>query len=863
MDQTKDKDAAPELFPIHRADLEKSGLSRDIIRAAELRSLSGSQAKAALGFMLPGVESVLEIPYGKTGFSRYKLFPPGKDALGKGAKYLQAKNSGVHLYIPPGLEELLADITVPLYFTEGEKKALKAAQEGLCCVALGGVNNWKLRGAQGPIADIRDIPMRGRSLRVAHDSDFASNVNVLQAVYSFGRALEPLGAQVEVVCIPEVEGGDKVGLDDYLATHSRAEFEALPRIKLEHETFQEALRLREPEWDVPVPFDEYKLPVFPVEVLPDWLRAFVIAESEATQTPQDLSAMLSLSALATACAKRVRVLVRPGYTEPVNLFTVTVLGPGNRKSSVFAEVIAPIVDYEEQEFKRVSPELCEAKSQTQIAEQELRHAEALAAKTDGEERDVLVKEAGAKAIALAGIQLPTVPRFLTDDTTPERLASLLHEQGGRMAVMSPEGDVFDIMSGRYSGAPNFAVYLKGHAGDTIRVDRVSRPPEYVRSPALTLGLAVQPDVISGLMAKPSLRGRGLLARFLYSLPTSPIGRRKVAPESMPEEIRSAYQRRIRGLLLLPMGTTAEGEPEEHVLRLSVAAERRFRQFEAWMEPKLGQLEELGNIADWSAKLSGAVARLSGLLHLAEHADSHSPWSAEVSDQTLERAVKVAEYLIPHAQAAFAQMGADPAVDGAKYILKWLARQGFSSLTKRGIFNGTRGRFKKVENLEGPLRVLIEHGYIRLMEQGKASGAGRKPSPVYSLNPAVLLGSDTRNPQNETTCQIADSAETADAAANKEVLREVVRAEAWQQAKSRVEANWVEGTDEYLKTQQTGLLERMATAEDQVDAAWRSCRDGKAGHEAFTAALQEWEVAHAKASEVMRSRELLAVAQELI
>jgi replicative DNA helicase len=37
------------------------------------------------------------------------------------------------------------------------------------------------------------------------------------------------------------------------------------------------------------------------------------------------------------------------------------------------------------------------------------------------------------------------------------------------------------MAGRYNQqvGPNLGVYLKGHAGDLLRVDRRGRPPEYV------------------------------------------------------------------------------------------------------------------------------------------------------------------------------------------------------------------------------------------------------------------------------------------------------------------------------------------------------------------------------------------------
>jgi len=41
-------------------------------------------------------------------------------------------------------------------------------------------------------------------------------------------------------------------------------------------------------------------------------------------------------------------------------------------------------------------------------------------------------------------------QFVVDDCTSERLPTLLKNQRGRMAVMSPEGDIFDLMAGRYS-----------------------------------------------------------------------------------------------------------------------------------------------------------------------------------------------------------------------------------------------------------------------------------------------------------------------------------------------------------------------------------------------------------------------------
>ncbi len=54
------------------------------------------------------------------------------------------------------------------------------------------------------------------------------------------------------------------------------------------------------------------------------------------------------------------------------------------------------------------------------------------------------------ATAAEEMTIPAYPRLVADDVTPEALVSLLCEQGGRMAVMSAEGDLFDIM---WAGTP--------------------------------------------------------------------------------------------------------------------------------------------------------------------------------------------------------------------------------------------------------------------------------------------------------------------------------------------------------------------------------------------------------------------------
>jgi hypothetical protein len=128
--------------PDHWTDLCKSGLSPETIQALGIYSARPGDIPKLLGWSPTGVQSALVFPYpGDEGFCRVKIFPPYRDKAGHIVKYLQKRKSGVHIYIPPLARAVLKDPTVPLYWTEGEKKAGRAWQDTLPCNGLGGLWN--------------------------------------------------------------------------------------------------------------------------------------------------------------------------------------------------------------------------------------------------------------------------------------------------------------------------------------------------------------------------------------------------------------------------------------------------------------------------------------------------------------------------------------------------------------------------------------------------------------------------------------------------------------------------------------------------------------------------------------------------
>lgn len=208
----------------HRHMLEvESGISDEVIAARGYRTVETKAALERLGFaqsqrLVPG----LLIPvHGVTGeLVTHQLRPDSPRWLkGKRLRYETPSGSRMGLDVPPMARQHLGTPTVPLWITEGAKKADAAVTRGAACVAILGVWNWRGTNDQGGktvLADLEAIALNGRDVMLAFDSDVVDKDPVWLALTRLGAVMEARGASVRVVRIPNGEAGAKVGLDDYL-----------------------------------------------------------------------------------------------------------------------------------------------------------------------------------------------------------------------------------------------------------------------------------------------------------------------------------------------------------------------------------------------------------------------------------------------------------------------------------------------------------------------------------------------------------------------------------------------------------------------------------------------------------------------
>ena len=199
------------------------------------------------------------------------------------------------------------------------------------------------------------------------------------------------------------------------------------------------------------------------------------------------------------------------------------------------------------------------------------------------------------------------PQLWTGDVTPEHLGTIMKANDEAMAVLSDEGGIFDILAGLYSGGKaNIDLFLQGHSSGPVRIDRGSRPQIVMDRPVLTMGLTVQPEVIKNICSNKTFKGRGLIGRFLFVMPKSNIGNRKLNEPPMDSFVASNYEFAIRNIINQSHST--KGVKETHTLQFTQEAFKKWKDYEKTIETLMNdEIGYLSQITDWAGKLLGMIA----------------------------------------------------------------------------------------------------------------------------------------------------------------------------------------------------------------------------------------------------------------
>ena len=630
----------------------------------------------------------------------------------------------------------------PVIVSEGEKAADAAQRLVPAAVSMTWPGGCKATGK----TDF--TPLAGHRVTIFPDADkpgFEAALDVASRAKLAGAA--------EVVIVPppgdvmpgwdladaEAEGWDEKRVVSHIQAR-RLDVNAFADLARERYCIEHKAEAPEPgrpsaegENYAPVHFDEAMPPPIKPEIIPGILRTYPQALAEAIQVPFELAFINAVGSVAVAAQGKLCVSVKPGYAEPLNIYALCPLPPGERKSATVEACKRPLVEWQKVKRLEIDDDIRDAESERKTLEKAIEAKRAKAAQAaNAEVRREIIEE--IKAMERELPEVPIAPRFLADDFTPEALAVLMEKHDERIGLLEAEGGIFDTLAGKYSnGIPNFDIILKGWCGEPSQIDRKGRDSIFLQHPLLTMVISPQPGIVQGLSSRSGFRDRGLIGRFLYVMPQSRLGGRSIETKPVPLALTEEWRQTVHRLLALPWAIDEHGEKTAYRIGLDPAAYALWGQFAGMVETELRPGGQFEFMTDWAGKFPGQAIRLAGLLHAATVSDPHK---VVIGPDTMRSALSVAAILAEHAKAAFGLMGSDPAQDCARAVLRWIMRDRVTTFTARDALRAVRGRFSTMEKVTAGLGVLEERAFIFEApdEARRGKGPGRKPSMAYIVNP---------------------------------------------------------------------------------------------------------------------------------
>lgn len=474
-------------------------------------------------------------------------------------------------------------------------------------------------------------------------------------------------------------------------------------------------------WDKPIPYNTYSKPLFNINIFPKWLKEYVNEVAIETQTPIDAAAFASLAVLSTLLGGTYEVNVNNGgWREPLCLFLVLCLEPGNRKSNVFSMLTNRLTNLEKKERKKLLPKIREQEVEIKALKNRIEELQKRYGKTDesSKQNEILSEIKNLERDLVDKEKNMTIePCFFSSDITVEKLAEEMNKHSGSFAILSSEGaEFFEMAAGRYSGKSNIDLYLKGHSAETIKIDRKNSESIFIEEARLSIGLFVQKSVLQNVPS--NFNTRGLMQRFLISFPLSLLGNRDAKAMIVSERVKQQYEMNLDRLF----EEIIKSRGERIQLKLSTEAREYLYDVQTEVELLLGDHDSSEEYKGWLGKLVGQIIRIAGLLHVSECIENNSSVSKEISLNTLKQADLLRNYFIKHAEYFFnVELDISKDNENMDYILRKIIKidkdlQG--KIDQNALWQEVKKKIKPAKVLNEYLVILEQKNYIKVLSDGR-------------------------------------------------------------------------------------------------------------------------------------------------
>ena len=384
---------------------------------------------------------------------------------------------------------------------------------------------------------------------------------------------------------------------------------------------------------------------FPISALPIEAQELTREVSRWAQVDENLAAIQVLACISASLGKGA-VSIDNGRKTWANLWILGVAATGTGKSESSRPIFAPLREIQA-EVRTHWEEFTKPTAMAKVRGARISitgiEAKIKKLKNDREELEALI--AGEELTLNKWLPETRPPKLIVEDTTPEAMAdAFLSADETLFSYSTDAGKVLSNLHGRYSSNTSVGqvkedtLLLKAYSVESYAVDRKGGGETLLKQPWIALLWLVQPGKLPLLFDQEALSDGGFMPRVMPYLSLKLLPLLEIQPPIDPG-ITDRWETLIRSLYYdLRASSKLKGQSVE--FNLSNALAQRILD---WGNEKRRRVNngELSDVSGYVTRWVEWAKRIA--VNLQACALIHGDTSGEISSETVEKAIQIAEW----------------------------------------------------------------------------------------------------------------------------------------------------------------------------------------------------------------------------
>lgn len=610
-------------------------------------------------------------------------------------KYIKPKELCSKLFRPLALSpNIISNRNEYIIITEGEKKAIKAVQEGFNCLALSGVWAWKKTPKDDEtetnadiIPDIANLDLKNKTIYLCYDNDMWSKHQVKQALYHFSAYLiAEKKAIVKIIKLPEND--DKIGLDDYLIKYDKNKFQNLLN-NAEVLNLGKIQNILSDKIDINMNF--------PIDIFPENITNLIIDLHKRLDAPLEYIGCVFIVIVSMLMDYRFYINANPAsnFIEHPILWLALVGKPSQKKTPCLKIGKKILDNFEAMLLEKYEIELEQYKK------------DYIKYKVELEAYKQFIKQ-GKNAEIPNEPRKPLKPRITTQNATVEALCMAINSNKDIMLGIGIFTDELAHLFKSFNqykstGGNDKEYFLQAWNKDRQNIIRKGSDEDFIVEASHNIIGGIQPKVLDETLFKKGIESTdGMIERWLFCC--TDYEETGILPDFKEQYDISALKNCCEKIFKYKINNI----PKEYKFE-----EKALIQFKTFFKT-MSNNKKSNNISDlmasYMSKQISYVARFSLVLHCIGNIEKD-----EISINTLNNAIKLSKYFI----YCFHKLSNERITINPleNYTLELLRIKNIKTISPTELYKKNISRFKSHEMAKITLENLASKGYGRICRSG--------------------------------------------------------------------------------------------------------------------------------------------------